>query len=124
MRLGLFTDSVSDMGLKDLLSWLEEEVPQVRDLEIGTGGYSPAPHCELGPLLASDVERAAWLGGIERRGFRLAALNVSGNPLEVERHDRDLRQTIELAGLLGVDRVVCMSGGKAILTGGGWFPDI
>ena len=124
MRVGLFTDSFSHLELDELLTWLDEELPALRDLEIGTGGYSPTPHCDLGALLASEAERARWLDSLTSRGFRLAALNVSGNPLEVEQHDRDLRGTIELAGLLGVDRVVCMSGGSAALSGGGWFPRI
>ena len=124
MRVGLFTDSLQHHGLDDLLEWLDREAPHVHDLEIGTGGYSPAPHCDLQHLLAEKRGRRRWLDAIEGRGFRLAALNVSGNPLEVERHDGDLRATIELAGLLGIDRVVCMSGGDARLTGGGWFPDL
>ena len=56
--------------------------------------------------------------------FRLSALNVSGNPLEVPEHDRALRETIELAAVLDVDRVVCMSGGRAELSGGAWFPGV
>jgi sugar phosphate isomerase/epimerase len=124
VRVGLFTDSLEHLTLDELLTWLEQELPMVRDLEIGTGGYSPTPHCDLGALLASEAERARWLESLTSRGFRLAALNVSGNPLEIEQHDRDLRGTIELAGRLGVDRIVCMSGGSAALSGGGWFPRI
>jgi sugar phosphate isomerase/epimerase len=35
-----------------------------------------------------------------------------------------LRETIELARTLGVERVVCMSGGRPELSGGAWFPDV
>jgi sugar phosphate isomerase/epimerase len=124
VRVGLFTDSLERLSLAELLDWLEHELPEVRELEIGTGGYSPTPHCDLDALLADAGERRRWLGVLEARGFRLAALNVSGNPLEIARHDRDLRRTIELAGLLGVDRIVCMSGGRASLSAGGWFPEL
>ena len=31
---------------------------------------------------------------------------------------------MEIAGELGVDRVVCMSGGRAELSGGAWFPGV
>jgi sugar phosphate isomerase/epimerase len=124
VRVGLFTDSLERLSLGELLGWLEQGLPEVRDLELGTGGYSPAPHLDLDSLLGSDGERRRWLGALETAGFRVAALNVSGNPLELARHDRDLLRTIELAGLLGVDRIVCMSGGRASLSAGGWFPEL
>jgi sugar phosphate isomerase/epimerase len=110
MRVGLFTDAFADRSLEQVLDWLAAELPGVRDLEIGTGGYSPVPH-------ARDL---AAIGG----DFRLAALNVSGNPLEIAEHDRDLRGTLDLAGKLGVRRVVCMSGGRPELSGGSWFPGV
>jgi sugar phosphate isomerase/epimerase len=124
VRVGLFTDSLPHLELDELLSWLERELPFVRDLEIGTGGYSPAPHCDLRALLDDESARTRWLDTIRGRGFHVAALNASGNPLEDAEHDHHLRTTIELGGLLGVNRVVCMSGGRASLAGGGWFPGI
>jgi sugar phosphate isomerase/epimerase len=110
VRVGLFTDAFPEWPLEQVLEWLVERLPHVRDLEIGTGGYSPAPH----------LDQIESLGG----EFRLAALNVSGNPLEVGEHDRALRETIELAASLGVERIVCMSGGRAELSGGAWFPGV
>jgi sugar phosphate isomerase/epimerase len=110
MRVGLFTDAFPDWPLEQVLEWLAARTPGVRDVEIGTGGYSSAPH----------IDQVAALGG----EFRLAALNVSGNPLEIREHDRDLRRTIDLAGRLGVERVVCMSGGRPELSGGAWFPGV
>ena len=124
MRIGLFTDALPELSLVRVLEWLAAELPAVRDVEIGTGGYSPAPHCDRELLLADGTARADWLETIESRDFRLAALNVSGNPLELPEHDRALRETIALAGLLGVDRVVCMSGGRPELSGGAWFPGV
>ena len=110
MRVGLFTDAFPERTLEQVLEWLAARAPGVRDVEIGTGGYSPAPH----------IDQVAALGG----EFRLAALNVSGNPLEIAEHDQALRQTIELAARLGVERVVCMSGGRPELAGGAWFPGV
>ena len=123
MRIGLFTDSLEALSFDEVLDWLEQELPEVKDLELGTGGYSSVPHCEPAQLL-DDEQRKRWLDALTGRGFRLSALNVSGNPLEIGAHDRDLRRTIELAGLLGVDRIVCMSGGRGELAGGNWFPGI
>lgn len=111
MRVGLFTDALAERPLADVLDWLAEELPSVRDLEIGVGGYSPAPHRDE-------------LGEAAARGFRVAALNASGNPLAERDHDAALREAIGLAQRLGVDVVVCMSGGDPRLTGGAWFPGL
>jgi sugar phosphate isomerase/epimerase len=113
LQIGLFTDAFVDRPLSAVVEWLGAELPAVRDLELATGGYSPAPHA------ADPVALRDSLGDC-----RLSALNVSGNPLEVPEHDRALRETIGLAATLEVDRVVCMSGGRAELSGGGWFPGV
>jgi len=124
MRVGVFTDGLGHLSLDDALGWLEAELPEVKDLEIGTGGFSPAPHCDVDALGADPAAARAWLEGIESRGFRLAALNANGNPLEDPDHDRALRSTIALAAVLGVDTVACMSGGRPELSGGAWFPGV
>jgi hypothetical protein len=48
----------------------------VRDLEIGTGSYSPAPHCERQAVLHDRDARARCLEGFERRGLAHCALNL------------------------------------------------
>ena len=139
MNLGLFTDAFLKWSLTEVLDWLRREVPSVTRIEIGTGAYSPAPHCDMRALLRSSRRRKAWLQSIRARGYEISALNVSGNPLsprpEVARaHDRALRDTIRLAAALGVDRVVAMSGCPAApgrgradaphFAAGGWLPDL
>ena len=112
MRLALVTEGMIHRSLDELTDWLAEHVPEVRDLEVGTGGYSPLRHS---PLRLSAAGRGRWHARLTARGFRIAAFNVSGNPLHpnpavARRHDRGLRRTIELAAELGVDRIVAMSG--------------
>jgi sugar phosphate isomerase/epimerase len=119
------------------MDWLSAVAPSVKDLELGTGGYSPSGHCEAGDLLRDAQGRKKWQAAIDRRGFRVAALNVSGNPLhpdpEISRlHDEALRNTIRLSAAIGVDRIVAMSGCPGAPNGGGktphfaasaWLPD-
>lgn len=124
MRVGVFTDGLGHQSLEDALDWLARELPAVRDVEIGTGGYSPTPHCNLARLAGDGAEARAWLGEIEAHGFLLVALNVNGNPLEEPEHDEALRVTIGLAASLDIDTVACMSGGRPELSGGAWFPGI
>jgi sugar phosphate isomerase/epimerase len=138
MRIGLFTDALPDRPLPDVLDFLKRAAPQVTDVEIGLGGYSPARHANLGALLADAGARQRWQAGVLDRGFRISALNVSGNPLHPDatlarRDDQALRDTIRLAAALGVDRVVAMSGCPGAgdsdrvaphFVAGGWLPDL
>src|SRR5215831_2934066 len=103
IQLGLFTDALPDQPLSEVARWLEE-LPAIVCLEIGTGGYSTAPHCSREDLLESRDARKRLLEEIG--DLRLVALNVSGNPLAVDEHDRALRQTLQLAPMLDVSRVV------------------
>ncbi|MGH3522795.1 MAG: hypothetical protein ACRDU4_08180, partial [Mycobacterium sp.] len=134
MRLALVTEGMIHRSLDGLMDWLDEHVPDVRDLEIGTGGYSPLGHS---PLELTAAQRSDWHAHVIGRGYRIAAFNVSGNPLHPDeaaagRHDADLRRTIELAADLGVERIVAMSGCPAAGPGpstaphfaaNAWLPD-
>jgi len=94
MRVGLFTDGLAHLRLGEALDWLAAELPGVRDLEIGTGGFSLAPHCDLAALLGDARAQQAWLDEFEGRGFRVAALGCLGltkvivAPAELDQRDR------------------------------------
>lgn len=112
MRLGLVTEGMIHRSLDALMDWLDENAPGLRDLEVGTGGYSPLGHS---PLEMSATQRRDWHEHLRARGYAVVAFNVAGNPLHPSRpigtrHDSDLRRTIQLAAEMGVDRVVAMSG--------------
>jgi sugar phosphate isomerase/epimerase len=138
MRIGVVMEALAHWSLADALDWLTANAPQVTDLEIIAGGYGPTGHCDRDALLADDQLRRRWLGDIEDRGLRLAALNAWGNPLHPDpavaaRQDADLRATIRLAAALEVDRVVAMAGCPGAgprdrdvphFAGGAWLPDL
>ena len=79
-----------------------------------TGGWSSAPHVRMDELIASAEAREAFLGELSSRGMEIAALNCSGNPLDPSEMGQDHKavsfKTMELAGLLGVKKIVMMSG--------------
>ncbi len=112
MRIGLVTDSLGHLDRESMLDACR--AMGIEALEIGCGAWSRAPHLDLDAMLASATERRALLGAIERRGLELVALNCSGNPLHPgpsgAEHRRVAEATIRLAPLLGVRRVVMMSG--------------
>lgn len=135
LRLGVVLEALLGRPFPDVLDWLVSRAPAVTDLEIGSGGYAPHPHCDRERLLRESTFRTDWQREITRRGLRIGALNVWGNPLHpdkalADQHDSDLRDTIRLAAELGVDRVVAMAGCPAGASGdttphfaaGGYLP--
>lgn len=112
MRIGLVTDSLGHLTFDDLLD--TAATLGVETLEFGCGGWSAAPHLNLDQLLDSAAEREAFTARIRDHGLEISALNCSGNPLAPgargAAHDRVVRNTLNLARLLDVRRVVLMSG--------------
>ncbi len=117
MRIGLVTDSLGQMPLAAMLA--EAAAQGITALEFGCGNWSSAPHLDLARLLESAPARAEFLAALRDHAMVLAALNCSGNPLHPgaagAAHMKVTQDTMRLAGLLGVEKVVLMSG----LPGGG-----
>lgn len=120
MRIGLFTDSLSNLTLDAALDTCVEL--GLTDVEFATGNWSTAPHLDLDTLLSDDQSRQELLHKLEDRGLTISALNCSGNVL----HPTDtaqaevLTKTLQLAGLLEVDTIVAMSGLPAGGRGDQW----
>ena len=111
MDLCLYTDSVKDLSFEAALD-LAAAIG-CRSIEIAGGGQSSAPHLRLDELLGDRGKRLAFAGAFASRGLRIAALNCSAwplHPVEGPRQEAIIRDTIRLAGELGVDTVVSMSG--------------
>lgn len=112
MRLSICTDCLGGLPFERMLDKVREM--GVEGVEMTVGGWSPAPHLRADELLADAGKRRAVLAALRDRGMEIAALNVSGNPLDPgelgAKHKADTDKTIELAGLLGVRKIVMMSG--------------
>jgi sugar phosphate isomerase/epimerase len=112
MRIGLVTDSLADLSLENLLPVAASS--GITMVEFGCGNWSSAPHIDLEALIASTAARADFLAMLDAHGLSISALNCSGNPLlpgsAGKAHRAVTSETIALAGLLGVRRVVLMSG--------------
>jgi len=112
MKIGMITDSLPGTSLEEMLevaARLEMDM-----LEFGCGNWSSAPHLKLDVMLESATARREFVARLADHGIAISALNCSGNPLHPgesgRKHDEVTRKTIKLAGLMGVDRVVMMSG--------------
>ncbi len=112
MRIGMVTDSLGQLSLDELLQTAAEL--GIEMLEFPCGNWSSAPHVNLDAMLDSESMRAEFLAKLRGHGVSLSALNCSGNPLHPgelgRRHQEVTAKTIRLAAMLGVGRVVMMSG--------------
>ena len=112
MRIGLNTDSLGHLSFDEML----ETAAQlgVQTLEFCCGGWSSAPHVNLDLLIEDEKERANFVAKIRDHGLEIDALNCSGNQLAPgkrgESDDRVVRSTMKLAKLIGIRRIVMMSG--------------
>jgi len=112
MKIGLLTDSLTDLAFDAMLD--AAAGLKIECLEFACGNWSTAPHIALDELLENDGSRRNFLAAISDHGMSISALNCSGNPLypgaEGERQREITLKTFRLARLLGVDRIVMMSG--------------
>jgi sugar phosphate isomerase/epimerase len=113
MKLGVYTAVLHDKPLPEALRIIREL--GLDSAEINSGGFVPAPHLPIEQIRGSQDARDEYLGHFAAAGVLLTALNCNGNPLHPDpevraKHSQDVIDAIELGALLGVKRVVTMSG--------------
>ncbi|WP_342605515.1 sugar phosphate isomerase/epimerase [Peribacillus sp. FSL E2-0159] len=112
MKLSYVTDSLGHLPFEEMLDVISEM--GVDTVEMTTGGWSPAPHLRLDELLESQNKRNEFLTALENRNIKLCALNCSGNPLDPgelgKEHREVTNKTFQLAKLLGINKIIMMSG--------------
>ena len=112
MKLGAYTACLHDKPVAEAVHPARPRPGQRRDQL----GRVPAPvHLPVDDIRTSQDARDEYLGLFSSAGVTLTALNCNGNPLDPNPevgpdHAQDVRDSIELAALLGVKRVVTMSG--------------
>lgn len=110
MRIGFVSDSLGHLPFEAVLDHAVRL--GVAGVEVNTGGWSTAPHFDLAGMIVDAGKRRAFLAAFADRGLEVVALNANGNPL----HPTDpaqaacLKDTIRLAGQMGIGTVCTMSG--------------
>lgn len=125
MKLCMVTDGLAELSFEEMVQTAARI--GVESLEIGCGNWSSAPHIEPDAMLASKEKRDRWMRTIKEHGLTVEALNCSGNALEPNArgraHEEVVQKTFALAELLGVRKIVMMSGlpgGNATDTCANW----
>ena len=111
MRIGVVSDSLGHLPFEEMLDTAASL--GIEGVEINAANWTAAPHLDLPGVLASVEKQRQFSRAFAARGLDLIALNANGNqlhPTEGERQSAALYDTIRLAGALGVDTVVLMSG--------------
>jgi sugar phosphate isomerase/epimerase len=111
VKIGLITDSLSMMSFDQALDVAAGL--GLASVEVATGNWSQAPHVDLAALVESADARANFQDTVTSRGLEISALCANGNqlhPVSGGQQARVVRDTIEVAGALGIPTVVLMSG--------------
>ena len=111
MKIGMVTDSLGHLSFTEMLDTAARL--GVQGVEFNAANWTSAPHLALKALLDSATERRDFLAVVKKRGLEIIALNANGNqlhPTEGEKQSAALYDTIRLAGAIGIETVVLMSG--------------
>jgi sugar phosphate isomerase/epimerase len=113
LKLGVFNPIFYDKSLEAALDTVKNL--GLDAVEIGCGNYPGDRHCDPKKLLSDGAALGEFKSQIENHGLMISALSCHGNPLHpsasvAEKHRKVQRDTILLAGKLGVERIVTFSG--------------
>ena len=110
MKLGFVSDSLGGMSFTEMLDHAARM--GVSGVEVNTCGWSTAPHFDLKGMLGNAAAQKTFKTAFADRGLEIISLNANGNPLHPTdpKQGRDLRDTIRVAGEMGIKTVCTMSG--------------
>jgi len=110
MKLGFVSDSLGGMSFEAMLD--NAARLGVSGVEVNTCGWSTAPHFDLKAMVGSPDKQAEFKNAFADRGLEIISLNANGNPMHPTdpAQGQGLRDTIRVAGEMGITTVCTMSG--------------
>ncbi|MGR3199045.1 MAG: sugar phosphate isomerase/epimerase family protein [Paracoccus sp. (in: a-proteobacteria)] len=110
MKIGFVSDSLGGMSFDEMLDSAARL--GVAGVEVNTCGWSTGPHFDMAAMKSSPAARSAFMDAFAARGLEVIALNANGNPTHPTepQQGEGLRDTIRIAGELGLKTVCTMSG--------------
>ena len=112
MELAICTDVYADLSYTEMLDKVKGL--GINAVEMTAGGWGARKHCPTADLLKDENRRNEYMSELKKRDMRISALNTSCNPLwpseTGKQYSDSMYDCAKLAGLLGVKKIVCMSG--------------
>jgi sugar phosphate isomerase/epimerase len=113
VKIGVFDPVFGSVELEPMLDHIVDL--GIQAVEIGAGNYPGDNHCKPAELLADAHARRSFADAFSSRGLTISALSCHGNPVHPnpDRADNDdavYRNTVRLAGDLGIGVVNVFSG--------------
>ncbi len=110
MKLGFVSDSLGGMPFIEMLDHAVRM--GVSGIEVNTCGWSTAPHFDLKSMLGNAAKQKEFQSAFYDRGLDIISLNANGNPLHPTdpAQGQGLKDTIRVAGEMGIKTVCTMSG--------------
>ena len=113
MKLSIFAVLYKDKPLSEVLDIFKAK--GVTHVEVGSGGFIGKDHCNPAKLLKDKDARQRFADLFASRGMEISALSCHGNPVHPQKalaqeYHQDIKDSIDLASLLGVDHIVTFSG--------------
>ncbi len=113
MRLGVFLALFGNQDLDTALDYVQKL--GLDTVEVGSGAYPGDPHCKPTELIGNKTKQKDFLEKFSSRGIQISALSCHANPIHpdpdfAKEHSLIQRNTIQLAGELGIGRVNTFSG--------------
>ncbi len=113
MKLSAFSVLYKDKPLSEVLDLFKGK--GITHAEIGAGGFIGKDHCNPAQLLADKKAREKFHDLFKSRDMTISSLSCHGNPVHPQKqlaqsYHQDIKEAIDLAALLGVERIVTFSG--------------
>lgn len=113
MKLGVMNPVLNSYSFEEALKYLSDL--GVDAIEIGAGGYPGDIHLKPTEFIENPKKAEEYKALIKKYGLVISALSCHNNPLHpqseiAENADRELKNTILAAEMLGVDTIIGFSG--------------
>lgn len=113
MDIGVLTAPLHGHDRQDAFAYLNDL--GVDAVELGVGGHPGSDHVDRGRLLSDANAREALQEDLDAHELEVSAFATHNNPIHPDEDvaaeaDRELREAIDLAGLLDVDAITTFSG--------------